>query len=436
VVLATDSMYLRTTCFDWGPVALQHLLALTGLALLLKFISTGKLSTLFWGFFWFGIALWDKALFLWLFGGLAVAAAVVYPRELWSRCSTKNLGFAAAGLILGALPLVAYNLVSNFDTFRSNSSFSLSQFPSRLHALRITWDGEILFDYMVHAPWAPGSARKPETALEKVSERVHSFFGFRYHYYNGLEPAFWLALALVPMLWFTSGSWGQDRRRARKTLLFCSIAFAVAWLQMAITKDAGLGAHHVTLLWPLPHWFLAVAFVEAAAWRRLQWKNAGAILLGGTVLFLAVENLLLTNEYFYQLVAYGPNKSWSDAIFPLSVEAGHIEADHLVVDDWGILNQLIVLHRNQLPLRFADASFLAPGIDAHMRQWEQSWLDGVWIGHTDPYQQVPGTNQKIVQVARTAGFQKQMIETVRDRNGRPVFEIFRFVRGSGVSASN
>src|SRR3984885_11852755 len=206
VLLATDSIYLLTTCFDWGPVALQHLLSLAGVALLLKFTSTGKRSTLFWGFFWFGLALWDKALFLWLFSGLAVAAAVVYPRELWSRCSIKNLGLAAAGLLIGALPLVAYNLVSNFDTFRSNSSFSLSQFPSRLHALRITWDGEILFDYMVHAPWAPGSARKPETALEKVSERVHSFFGFRYHYYNGLEPAFWLALALVPLLWFTSGS--------------------------------------------------------------------------------------------------------------------------------------------------------------------------------------------------------------------------------------
>ena len=62
---------------------------------------------------------------------------------------------------------------------------------------------------------------------------------------------------------------------------------AVGWIQMAITKDAGLGAHHVTLLWPLPQWFLAVAFVQAAAWRPLQWKNAGTILLAARVLFLA-----------------------------------------------------------------------------------------------------------------------------------------------------
>jgi hypothetical protein len=38
-------------------------------------------------------------------------------------------------------------------------------------------------------------------------------------------------------------------------------------------------------------------------------------------------------------------------------------------------------------------------------------------------------------VALAAGFEKRMIETVQDRNGRPVFEIFRFVRTGGVSGT-
>ena len=427
VLLVTDTVYLLTTCFDWGPVALQHLLALAGMALLLKFVSTGQPSMLFWGFFWFGLAFWDKALFVWLFTGLAMAAVVVFPRELWSRCNPKNLGLAAAGLIVGALPLVVYNLATNFETFRSNSSFLLSQFPSRLHALRVTLDGEILWDYMVHAPWAPGAARESETALEDFSEEVHSLVGVRHHYHNAMEPAFWVALALLPVLWFT---------KARKTLLFCLIAMSVAWVQMAITKDAGLGAHHVVLLWPLPHWFLAVAFVEAAAWRPLEWKHTGTILLASAVLFLAVDNLLLTNEYFYQLSAYGPTKSWTDAIFRLSDEAGHIQAEHLVVDDWGILTQLLVLHRNRLPVYFADQSFLAPGISDDDRNWFITRLsDDVWIGHTTPFLQWTDANERIVRVAREAGFEKHMIGTVPDRNGRQVFEIFRFVRTGGVVAS-
>jgi hypothetical protein len=416
LLLATDTVYLLTTCFDWGPVALEHLLALAGLALLLQFALTGRRSTLFWGFFSFGLALWDKALFLWLFSGLAVAAVAVFPRELGSRCTPKNLGLAAAGLLLGALPLAAYNVASNFDTFRSNSTFSLSQFPSRLHALRITWDGEILFDYMAHAPWAPGNVREPGGPLEQVSRAIH--FASPVRYQNSMLPAFWVGIVLLPLLW---------RTQARRTLLFCLIAFAVGWLQMALTKDAGNSPHHITLLWPLPQWYLAVAFVEAAAWRPLEWKNAGAILLATTMLFLAAENLLLTNEYFYQLAAYGPNKSWSDAIFQLSDEAGHIQASHLVVDDWGILNPLIALDRNRLPLVLAGPTFLDPALDAPTRAWQKDWLQDVWIGHTPAFQQWPGAYDRIVRVARDAGFEKRLIETVPDRNGHPVFEIFRFV---------
>jgi hypothetical protein len=423
ILLATDTIYLLTSCFDWGPVALQHLFTLAGIACLLKFHSNGKLWTLFLGSFWFGLAFWDKALFAWVFSGLLVATILIFPREIWSRCSLKNLGLAAAGLLLGALPLVAYNAASNFTTFRSNSTFLASQFPSRVHALKITWDGEILFEYMVHAPWAPGTIRDSDSDLYDFSDEVHSLAGFRYHYYNALEPAIFLALLLLPCVWLT---------RARKPALFCLIAFAVAWLQMAFTKDAGLGAHHVVLLWPLPHWFLAVVFVEAAAWRPLQWKHAGTILLATLVAFLAVDNLLLTNEYYYQLAAYGPTKSWNDAIFRLSDEVADIQTPELAIYDWGIVNALVVLHRNRLPLYVADQSFLAPGIGEDDRKFFMKRLiEDVWIGHTPEFQQLPGINEKMVRLAREAGYEKHMIETVSDRNGRAVFEIFSFVRAAG-----
>lgn len=423
VLLATDTVFLLTTCYDWGPVALQHLLALAGIAFLLRFARSGKGFSLFWGFFCFGLAFWDKALFIWIFSGLAVATVAVFPRELKARRSAWNLGLAAGGLTLGALPLIAYNLVSGFDTFRSNSTFALSQFPSRLHALKVTWDGEILFDFLAHAPWAPGNFRAPHTALFRVSEAVHSLVGIRYHYYNALEPAFLLGLLLIPLLF---------RTRARKPMLFCLIVMAVAWLQMAFTKDAGLGAHHVVLLWPFPHWFLAVAFVQAAEWRALQWKHAGAILLAVVVSFLAVDNLLLTNEYYYQLAAYGANKSWDDAIFPLSDAAGHIQAPELAVYDWGILNQLVVLHRNRLPLYSAGQTFLTPAMTAIDRRFFQQRLaEDVWIGHTAPFEVWPGVNEKIERAAQAQGLEKRMLETVADRNGRAVFQIYRFVKSGG-----
>ena len=196
---------------------------------------------------------------------------------------------------------------------------------------------------------------------------------------------------------------------SRRTLLFCLIAMAVAWIQMAVTKDAGLGAHHVVLLWPLPHWFVAVALVEASRWKPLEWRRAGLVLLSAGMIFLAGENLLLTNEYFYQLTRYGSLGNWSDAIYQLSDEVGRMEPAHFVADDWGIANGLGVLRGGNVSLVRTD-------------DWNGGrFANDVWIGHA-------GASEKIIEAARTAGFEKQLIKTVPDRSGRPVFEIFRFAR--------
>jgi len=424
ILLATDTTYLLTSAYDWGPVALQHLLMLGAMALIYKFKTGGHRSALFAGFFVFGVAFWDKALFIWVFSGLVIAAAILYPRELWSRASPRNLGLAVAGLLVGALPLVIYNVETNLATFRSSSSFDVTQLPSRFVALRATWRGERLFDFIAHPPWAPGTLLEPDSNLFDISDEIHYLAGSRFHYFNALEPAFALALALLPFLWLTP---------ARKPMLFCLIVITVAWLQMALTVKAGLGAHHIVLLWPFPHWFMALAFVQAAEWRRLAWKYAGAILLATLVVFLAGDNLLLTNEYYYQLAAYGPMGSWDDAIFSLSEKIRHVDAPEMAINDWGIVTPLVVLQSNSVPLYIVDRSFLAPGRgEADRNFFIKRLADDVWIGHTKPFEADKGVNDRIAGLAREAGFEKRLLEVVRDRNGRPVFEIFHFVPSRGA----
>jgi len=41
-LLAVDSLYLLTACFDWGPVALQHLLLAAGVLLVVQFHGSGQ----------------------------------------------------------------------------------------------------------------------------------------------------------------------------------------------------------------------------------------------------------------------------------------------------------------------------------------------------------------------------------------------------------
>src|SRR5205807_4671652 len=69
-LLAVDASYLMTSCFDWGPEALQHLLLVGGALLLVIFYQTKRLWPLAGGFFLFGVALWDKALALWMLSGM------------------------------------------------------------------------------------------------------------------------------------------------------------------------------------------------------------------------------------------------------------------------------------------------------------------------------------------------------------------------------
>src|ERR1051325_6591790 len=91
VLLATDSMYLMTSVFDWGPCALQHLFLVAVMLAFIRYHETANPYLLALASLLTGLALWEKALFFWLAGGLAVASIAVYPKELWRHVSSRNL---------------------------------------------------------------------------------------------------------------------------------------------------------------------------------------------------------------------------------------------------------------------------------------------------------------------------------------------------------
>jgi hypothetical protein len=168
---------------------------------------------------------------------------------------------------------------------------------------------------------------------------------------------------------------------------------------------------------------MAVAFAEAS----LQWRTAGRWAIAVVVIYLAAQNLLLTNQYLYQLVRYGSPHSWTDAIYPLSDELGRMRAPQIVIEDWGILNPLVLLQKGTLPMIIVDDAFLSPGLSGALRNYHRGLLESaLWVGHTPAYQEMAGTNRKILEAASSAGFRKELIETISDREGRAAFEIFGF----------
>ena len=124
-------MYLITTCFDWGPVALQHLLVLGGMLLTLRFYQERQEAALAAAFFLFGLALWDKALALWMLSGLGIAVISTFPRQFFATLTKRRLATAVLAFGLGSLPLLVFNLNNHWDTFRGNFRLDTSGVPAQ-----------------------------------------------------------------------------------------------------------------------------------------------------------------------------------------------------------------------------------------------------------------------------------------------------------------
>jgi 4-amino-4-deoxy-L-arabinose transferase-like glycosyltransferase len=413
VLLSTDTVFLLTTCFDWGPVVLQHLLTVSSALCLVRFHQEGKRRFLAAGFFFFGLGLWDKALFAWVLSGMAIATLVVFPKPLWRSLSPRNLRIAIPAFCLGAAPLILYNVSVPLDTFRSNAAYSTELFAHKARVLYSTFSGETLFGYLVRYD-SGGHPRQPQTAMERISVRlsesagrpVSGFFGY----------ALLAALLLTPWLW---------RTPARPAIVFSFVTMLVAWPQMAFTKGAGTSAHHAILLWPFPALLTAAAFAEAS----LLFKRVGKPLLAIALLFLAATSALVTNEYFARLVRNGGGLVWTDAIYPLSDCLQRVRYAAVYVNDWGMFANLWMLSQGQLPLRVGSDPLEKPHLDATDRSAVLDRISdrgAVFVGHTDGNEIFKGVNAKLRDLAAEAGYRRETVADIMDRNGRMIFEVFRF----------
>lgn len=265
VLLATDSIFLLTTTFDWGPVALQHLLMTAAMFFAVVWFQKGSDPWLAAMGLCCGLAFWDKAVFVWMFSGL-LAGSLLFIHRLRKRLTSRSAGLSAAALCLGALPLLIYNVTSSpkFTTIRSNSEFEPVHFRYKLDILRRAWNGSGLFGYMLYD--SAEDPAPPRTLPEKVSFALHGVTGDRRT--NASELAFLLGIVLVALLW---------RTPARNTLLLPIIACGFSWIFMTLS-GGGTSAHHAVLLWPLPSfsWRLPLpshrcTFVWAHGRSRRRW---------------------------------------------------------------------------------------------------------------------------------------------------------------------
>jgi Dolichyl-phosphate-mannose-protein mannosyltransferase len=404
-LLATEPSYILTNTIDWGPVALEHFLLVTGCFFLVKFSQQAGRWNLFLGFFMFGLALWNKAIFIWALAGLFCGAIAVFWPEIRRLLRPVNAAIACAAFLLGALPLIIFNVRNPNITAHSSVHFQTDAFRPKFQMLRLTLDGSALFGFLPASDRQPDP--KPAASLRgRVAEWIGSHTGK--HRSDAMAYACGLALLLVPWWWKT--------RSARFSLVF----MAVAWLAMAVTLGAGMAAHHSVLLWPFPQLFLATVLAS------LPWRKV--VIVVGVALIAA--NLLVVNQAIADFERNGAPGNFSDAVFALSKEFRN-PIQPVITVDWGMIDVLSFLHRGRLTLRLGDPPFMTDSPsdgDRNTIEWLLSDPTSLFVTHVPGLENWTQVRQNLDHAAADRGLHRELVKVIPDSNGRPVFEIFRFVK--------
>ncbi len=406
-LLAADSLYLLTTCFDWGPVTLQHLLLIAGMLLAVRFYQEGDRAALFGSFLLFGLGVWDKALAFWMLAGIFAAALVTVGPAIRAAINLRHLLIAAAAFCIGASPFLVYNLTHRFGSIGENSGRDFSDIAGRARLLQNTLNGQGMFGWLVEEDSQTPRPHLPDTPAQRLSAGISSIAGHPRH--SLMVYGFFLALLAAP---FARG--GKLR-----VIVFAAIALTVAWLLMATTANAGGSVHHIILLWPLPAMLMA-ASLDAGS-RRLG--RSGLLAAIAITAVLAGSEFLVTNEYYAVMNRNGGSLPWTDAVYKVSdYLRSRPPAKMVACTDWGILDSLRLLNRGSLPLRW--------GADDEGATLAGELADGgaLFVGHPTGREVFAGKLEQLTQRAAALGYHREVETAVFDSYGRPAFEVFRFIR--------
>lgn len=408
-LLASDPSFLFTNTIDWGPVALEHFLLVTGCFFLMKFGQEMVRGYLALGFFLFGLALWNKAIFIWALSGVVCAALVIFLQEVRRLLRPLTAAIAVVSFLLGALPLVVFNVRNRNATLSQSGHFEFDKFAGKTNSLRGTLDGSLLFGFLFALDDAP-NPRAPASLHGRLATWVGEHTGKQHR--DAMVYASLLSVLLIPWWW--------RYRAARFSLVFV----IVTWLAMAATRDAGGSAHHSVLLWPFPQLFVAIALTS------LPWRGIAPV----AAIVLVVSNLLVVNQAIADCERNGTPANFSNAQLGLAHDFAEIRAPIVFTLDWGIVDVLAFAERGRLALHSAESPFRTETPTADNLK-EIDWIlaqpGAVFVNHVPGFENWPEVRRNLDRMLAQRALRKEILTIVPDSNARPVFEIFRVVPMSG-----
>jgi hypothetical protein len=354
----------------------------------------------FWlclGGFLIGVGLSTKILFLWFLVALAVGVLVARPRAL-RELPRRQLGLAALWAIVGASPLIVFNVLSRGQTVRTILG-SLSQTPYGVRNADVVANLRTQlgsFASILSGDWLTWTGAEPQNPLAIV------FF-----------------VCAATCLLASCGRQGLRRFR------FLLAALAVIVVESCFTIST-LGPKHLVIVLPL-------SAVVAAGGLSVTWARRGRA--GWLAAFIALSclavaqfawQLSLNHQHLRSLSHTGGTGLFSSAHDRLATYLGESGIHRPLAGDWGFESNLETLTGGQVLVDQIIALGEPPPFSFTRERARATLGDpaSVYIFHVETYAVAPGRLEAVREEAERLGVELKQIESFRDGLGRPVIAVY------------
>ena len=164
-LFATDPTFIFANRLDWGPVSLMLLLQMSSLYCMWRWIKEEARYYLGLAGFLFGLGLYNKIIFAWYLAAFLIALSLFFRDRFRHLLRWRQLICFLPALLLGCLPLIAFNLHIPLGTFRDRSvldSVGPETLRNRYEQFRGTLDGGALYYLFNQAEVAVSPRASPE----------------------------------------------------------------------------------------------------------------------------------------------------------------------------------------------------------------------------------------------------------------------------------
>ena len=409
LLLATDATFLFISTFDWGPVVLQSLLLVITLLLATRWYEKREDRLLFLCGLTIGLALWDKAVFLWQLAGLSIALLAVGLSLVRQFCKRRNFWLLSRGLLVGAFPLIVANFRHHFATIRDNGHRSLQGFSAKAAFLQAALDGQAATTFFVEA----GNSN-----VDRIHRPLEAL-GLALVHVMGDAPSLW---RFYPGVFIILLGVVLAKGTQRRWILFFFLSGLVGWLQSATTLHAGDMVHHDVLFWI--NWYAAIAM----SFSVLLSMAARPVRIGSALLIAiaCLRGVLVMGADYGELIAHPGTPRWTDADVALAQQLKNLQVERVIAADWGLRNVIRARTGNTIIIDNQGPKLTLGNFDKNA--FTNCKTDCVIVTRTQNRNVFPFVPEVLASNLSRAGLSRTRSVTVYDTHGIPAFEIFQLTK--------